>query len=140
MDNHNKNDLESVCREFQLASREVLSWKWDSRFGTALAEFPIDNERKVRELLGSHLGGSWDSSSINKASDTLQMIAGRLGGLRVGQMLFAPDSNKDDFVFGVWWPWGNGSTVSVRVAPYDKRLTGAEIANLVTSFKGWFDL
>lgn len=140
MVNQNKNDLESVCREFQVASREVLTWKWDSRFGTALAEFSIDNGDKVRELLGSYLGGSWNSSNISGASDTLQMIAGRLGGLRAGQMLFAPDSNKDDFVFGVWWPWGNGSTVSIRVAPYDKRLSGAEISNLVTSFKGWFDL
>ena len=140
MFDHNKSDLESVCREFQVASREVLTWKWDSRFGTALAEFSIDNEGKVRELLGSHLGVSWNSSNISEAPESLQMIAGRLGGLRAGQMLFAPDSNKDDFIFGVWWPWGNGSTVSIRVAPYDKRLSGAETAQLVTSFKGWFDL
>jgi hypothetical protein len=136
----NKNDLENVCRDFQVASKEVLTWKWDSRFSTALAEFASDNEAKVRAVLGSFLGISWDSSNISESPDTLQMIAGRFGGLRAGQMLFAPDSSKDDFIFGVWWPWGNGSTVSIRVAPYDKRLSGAETADLVTSFKGWFDL
>lgn len=134
----NKIELEKVCREFQAGFQEVLSWKWDSRFGTALAEFSIDNEVKVRELLSSYLGVSWDSSTISEAPEVVQMIARRLGGLRAGQLLFTSDSNKDDFIFGVWWPWGNGQTISIRVAPHDKRLSGAEIVDLVNLFKGWF--
>ena len=102
----NKTELESVCRDFQGAFKEVLSWKWDSRFGTALAEFSTDQEHKIRSLLEQYLSMPWDSSTIREAPDTLQMIASRLGGLRAGQMLFASDANKDDFIFGVWWPWG----------------------------------
>lgn len=136
----NKIELEKVCRELQAGFQEVLSWKWDSRFGTALAEFPSDNEDTVRALLGSYFGVSWDSSTIGEAPEVVQTIAGRLGGLRAGQLLYTSDATKDDFIFGVWWPWGNGQTISIRVAPHDKRLSGAETVDLVNLFKGWFDL
>ena len=140
MASHNNIDLENVCRDFQAASKEMLSWKWDNRFGTALAEFSTAQQKSVLNFLESNLSMPWDGSSINQAPETLQAIAGRLGGLRMGQMLFASDSARDDFIFGVWWPWGNGQTISLRIAPYDKRLSGRELMQLITLFKGWFDL
>lgn len=136
----NKSDLENVCREFFMAFQGVLSWKWDSRFETALAEFSVDNKDTVREILGRYLSIAWDSSNIAKAPDALRMIASRLGGLRSGQLLFASDSNQSVFVFGAWWPWGNGKTISIRVAPLDKGLSDSEIAELIRLFKGWFGL
>lgn len=136
----NQSDLESVCREFFMAFQGVLSWKWDSRFETALAEFSVDNKDSVREILGRYLSIAWDSSNIAKAPDALQMIASRLGGLRSGQLLLASDSNQKAFVFGAWWPWGNEKTISIRVAPFDKGLSDSEMAELIRLFKGWFGL
>jgi hypothetical protein len=136
----NQSDLESVCRECFMAFQGVLSWKWDSRFETALAEFSVDNKDSVREILGRYLSIAWDSSDIAKAPDALQMIASRLGGLRSGQLLFASDSSQKAFVFGAWWPWGNEKTISIRVAPLDKGLSDSEMAELIRLFKGWFGL
>ena len=55
MQDLNKSDLENVCREFFMAFQGVLSWKWDSRFETALAEFSADNKDSVCEILGRYL-------------------------------------------------------------------------------------
>ena len=135
-----KSALESVCREFVIACQGMLSWKWDSRFDTALAEFFIDNKDRARAILDRYLSIAWDISNIGKAPDIMQMIVNDLGGLRSGQLFFVSDPNHEVFIYGVWWPWGDGKTISFRVAPYDKRLSGAEIAELITLFKGWFGL
>ncbi|MEE8625622.1 MAG: hypothetical protein V3T19_09800 [Acidiferrobacterales bacterium] len=140
MNDLHKSELENVCREFVIACQGVLSWTWDSRFDTALAEFFIDNKDAVRATVERHLSIVWDSSNIGKAPDIVQMIVNDLGGLRSGQLLFVSDPNQDALIFGVWWPWGDGKTISFRVAPYDKRLSDAEIAKLITLFKGWFGL
>jgi hypothetical protein len=140
MHDTNKSDLENVCREFFSAFQEVLSWKWESRFETALAELSVDNKDKVRAILERYLNIAWDSSSIGNAPDNVQKIASHLGGLRSAQLLFTSDPNQDAFIFGAWWPWDGGQTISIRVAPSDKRLSDSEMAELIKLFKGWFEL
>jgi hypothetical protein len=46
----------------------ILSWKWDSRFETVLAEFGVDVNDSVRAALQRHLSMLWDSASIATAS------------------------------------------------------------------------
>ena len=140
MDDLNKSDLENVCSEFSNAFQGVLSWKWDSWSETVLAEFSVDHKDSVRAILDRYLSIAWDSSSIGKAPDVVQMIAGHLGGLRSGQLLFISDPNRGAFIFGAWWPWGDGKTISIRVAPSDKRLSDLEMVELIRLFKGWFGL
>ena len=136
----NKSDLENVCRKFLSAFQGVLSWKWDSRFETVLAEFSADNKDRVRAILERYLNIAWDSSNIRKAPETVRVIESNLGGLRSGQLLFTSDPNQDALIFGAWWPWGGGETISIRVAPFDKRLPDAEMSELIQLFKGWFGL
>ena len=131
----NNSNLENVCREFISAFQATLSWKWDSQFETVLAEFFVDNKDRVREILERYLSIAWDSSNIGKAPDVVRMIAGHLGGLRSGQLLFTSDPNQDALIFGAWWPWGDGNTISLRVAPFDKRLSDSEMSELIKLFK-----
>jgi hypothetical protein len=140
MSDINKLDLENACRELLSAFQGVLSWKWDSRFETALAEFGVENKQGVREILERYLGTAWDSSNIDKAPDAVSMIINYLGGLMSGQLLFTSDPNQDAFIFCAWWPWGNGKTISVRVAPFCEKLSDSEKAELTKLFKGWFEM
>src|SRR5688500_19281591 len=55
----------TLFRSFQGA----LSWKWDGRFETVLAEFGVGNKDSVRAILERHLGTIWDSSSIASAPE-----------------------------------------------------------------------
>lgn len=136
----NKSDFENVCRELLSAFQGVLSWQWESRFEVALAEFSLNDKDKVRAILERYLNIAWDSSSIGRAPDNVQKIASYLGGLRSGQLLFTSDPNQDAFIFGAWWPWGDGQTISIRIAPSDKRLSDSEMAELIKQFKGWCGL
>ena len=132
--------VENVCRELLNASQGVLSWKWDSQFETVLAEFMVDNKDSVHVILERYLNTVWDSTNIDNAPDSVRMAISRFGGLRPGQLLFTSDSQQDACIFGVWWPWGGGKTISIRVAPFDKRLSDSEMAEFIKLFKGWFGL
>ena len=138
MDNSCDSALESVCRGFLSAFQEALSWKWDDRFGTALAEFRADDEDKVRAILEDHLSVAWTSSNIGEAPDSVRMINSHLGGLMSGQMLLTSDPNKDAFMFCAWWPWNDGKTVSIRVGPSYKEVSASEKSERIKRFKDCF--
>ncbi len=140
MDDLNTSELKKVCTDLVSASHGVVSWKWDSRFNAALAEFPKEKQDSVRAILDPYLSATWDSSSIRKAPDVVKRIAKDFGGLRSGQLLFFSDPNRDVCIFGAWWPWGDGKSISIRVAPYDSSLSNSAHAELTGLFKGWFGL
>ena len=121
-DHLKKADLEEICREFLSASWEVFTWKWDHRFEALLAEFSAIDEDEVRAVLERDLSMVWNSSNIREAPNIVQISAGIFGGLRSGQLLFTSDPSRDVFIFGAWWPWGNGETISLRIASLAKEL------------------
>jgi hypothetical protein len=102
-----KSDVEKVCGEFLRAFQGALSWKWDGRFETVLAEFGVDNKDSIRAILERHLGTMWDSSSIAGAPDIVRTVNIRVARLRAGQLLFTSDPNRDALVFV---PGGHGAT------------------------------
>jgi len=139
MQNLNKSALENVCRELLNAFQGMLSWEWDSRFETVLAVLGVDDKDSIRAVLERYLGITWDSSNIGKAPDIVRMINTNLGGLRSGQLLFTSDSNQDAF-FCAWWPWGDGKTISIRVAPFYEKLLDSEKTKQTQLLKDWFGI
>jgi hypothetical protein len=117
-----KPDLEKVSKEVLSASWGALSWKWDQRFEALLAEFPAVNGDEFRAILERDFGNVWDSSNISEAPDIVKMFNNNFGGLRSGQLLFTTDPSQDVFVCGAWWPWGDGETISLRIASPAKEL------------------
>lgn len=55
MQDSNKSELDKKCEELSGAFKGVLSWKWDDRFETVLAEFSTDKKNSVREILDRYL-------------------------------------------------------------------------------------
>jgi hypothetical protein len=133
-------DLEDVCRGFVGAFQQGLSWKWDSRFETVLAEFSVDDKDSVRPVLDRYLSVTWDRSNIKKAPGSVQIVNSKLGGLMRGQLLFTSDPNQDAFMFCAWWPWGDGKTISIRLAPSYKEPLGSEKAEQIKLLKGLFGI
>lgn len=133
-----KSDVETVCEEFVRAFQGALSWKWDGRFETVLAEVSVDNKDSIREILERHLGTIWDSSSIAAAPDIVRTVNIRVARLRSGQPLFTSDPKRDALIFCAWWPWGDGKTISIRIAPFFRKLSASETAEKIQLFKRWF--
>ena len=140
MQDLNKSDLENICKELLSAFQGILSWKWDSWIETVLAEFDVGDKDSIRAILKRYFDSTWDSSNIDKAPDIVRMINSNLGGLRPGQLLFTSDSNQDAIIFCVWWPWGDGKTISIRIAPFYKKLSDSEKAEQISLLKGWFGI
>ncbi len=140
MSDSNKSDVENVCRELVHALQGVLSWQWDGRFETVLAEFGVDNKENVRAILERCLSMTWDNSNIATAPDSVRRINVRVGTLRSGQFLFTSDPNRDALVFCTWWPWGDGKTISIRIGLSYKALSGSKKAEKIQLFRGWFGI
>ena len=140
MHDPNKSGLESVCRELRSAFQGILSWKWDSRFEAALAEFAAGKKEGIRAILERSLRITWDRSNIGNAPVVVQEIDSHLGGLRSGQLLFTSDPDREPFIFCAWWPWGDGKTISIRIASSDKKLSDSEQAEKIQLVKEWFGI
>lgn len=130
--------IEGVCRDIVTASKGALSWTWDARFGTALAEFSSDLKDDALGILKEHLVSSWDSASIGEAPDVVQRIRSHLGGLMAGQLLLLSAPDSDPLAYCAWWPWGNGETISIRVGLYGEEFDASKKTELTKAFKGWF--
>jgi len=137
---HMNPELENICEDIINNFQGELTWKWDGRFNTVLIEFTTEYNEKVLSVINRHLSSIWNSSNIEEAPDIVQVISTRMGSLRAGQILFTSDPDQDALVFCAWWPWGNGSKVSIRLAPCYENLSDNERVELVTQLKNRFIL
>jgi hypothetical protein len=140
MQDHDELELDKICKELLSAFKGVLSWKWDDRFETVLAEFDVANKDKVLAILDLYFRSTWDSSSIDRAPLCVKEVSNYLGDLRAGQMLFTSDTIQSVYIYCAWWPWGNGTTISVRIAPCYKTLPDPEKAEKIQQFKSLFGI
>jgi hypothetical protein len=136
----NSPDIGTICKELFDEFHGRLSWKWDDWIGTILAEFDAARKEDVRASLEKFLPISWDSSNMENAPPIVQSIDKNLGGIRSGQLLFSSDPTQETFVFCAWWPWGSGTTISIRIAPYDKNLSETESNQLIEQLKSWAEI
>ena len=136
----NKSEFETMYTEISNAFEGVLLLKWDDRFGTVLAEFKVDNKDSVREVLERYLGNVLDNSDIKKAPRAVNTAVKNLGGLTHGQLFFTSDIDLDMFLFCAWWPWGNGTTISIRIAPYYNKSDDPEKVESISLLKKCFGM
>jgi len=92
-----------------------LRWEWDGRFAAALAVVKVPADAPVLALVSQAFAGSWDSQTILQAPDRARLLESCWGGLQRGQRLFSLDLGDEPLLFAAWWPWGSGTTFSLRV-------------------------
>jgi hypothetical protein len=140
MDQQNKEHLQNICAGIVDAFAGTLAWKWDGRFEASQAEFSSADGEAIRQTLAGILVDVWDSTTIAGASDFVKTQANNFGGLRPGQLFFSSDPGADALILGAWWPWGNGTTISLRLVPVAKNVSDEEMAGPIADFRGWFSL
>jgi hypothetical protein len=98
------------------ASWPARGWSWDSRMVCVTSSFSTEFETKARAAIAEALTVEWTSSSIGRAPPLLRDYVDRYGGLRHGQVLFSSGNTAGSLsAFGLWWPWGDGGTISMRI-------------------------
>jgi hypothetical protein len=133
-------ELKNLCEALFRETQGVLTWSWDDQFLCVLAAFSVGDKDKVLEVLGHSMIAKWDASNIQEAPEPVVELAEDMGGIRSGQLLFTTDASKKVFVFGAWWPWRDGQTISLRVGPYSEELSESESDDWVASFRVCFGL
>jgi hypothetical protein len=97
------------------ASWPSYGWSWDARVSCVTSSFSVELEGKARSVAAIALSSEWTSATIQQAPAHLREIAERAGGLRAGQLVLSSAPVGNLFAYGLWWPWGDGMTTSVRI-------------------------
>jgi hypothetical protein len=96
------------------ASWPSHGWSWDGRFSCVTSSFNVEFEEKALAAAAIALTSRWTPASLDEAPLAVREIATSTGGLRAGQMIFA-SAEAAVFAYGLWWPWGDGATMSFRI-------------------------
>jgi hypothetical protein len=93
----------------------VSGWTWDHRFKCVTSAIPVDAEPAARALLAAVVPAEWTQASFPTAPEAVRALSARCGDLRTGQLLFTGEAVEGMTPFAMWWPWGDGSNISVRL-------------------------
>jgi hypothetical protein len=114
------------------ASWPQRGWSFDNRFQCVASSFGTDLAPEARRLLAPIFPYALSDKTLAGASETIREVAARTGGVRAGQLIFAADPIAGVTPYGLWWPWEEAQTISLRIG-----LEGAdpsEIMDLCTCF------
>jgi len=90
-------------------------WSWDSRMVAITSSFNMEFEDQARKAISEVLPIEYTPATLPNAPPRLRAVAERTGGLRSGQFIFSSGPYGGLLPFGLWWPWRDGDTISVRV-------------------------
>jgi hypothetical protein len=90
-------------------------WTWDHRFKCATSSLSAEAALKAKSVLLGAVPAEWDAASFACAPEAVRGLAERCGELRPGQALLTADPVADLTLFAMWWPWGDGTKISIRI-------------------------
>jgi hypothetical protein len=91
-------------------------WTWDQRSNCVASSFSADTKDENESVILQSFPVSWNYRSIQRAPEPLRQAVARTGGVRSDQLVFSLSENRAVFPYVLWWPWGDDTTISVRVA------------------------
>ena len=130
--------LRVACEAIVRGSQGLCRWNWDASLGAALTVFSAAESDVIRGHLERALRGKWDYQTVAKAPPLVSGVISRLGGIRAGQYLLGSDLTDGAMVFGAWWPWSGGKSVSLRIGAVSSNEPAT--AELTRELQAWFGL
>lgn len=125
-------DMNDIYQNLVTAFSSSLRWRLDDRFVGALAEFETESKDFVMAKIAEQLPETWDSANIKDAPKVIGTAMKDYGGLQSEQLLFTSDTSEGVILLGLWWPWSNGTKISIRFIPVaprsSKRLEESQLA------------
>lgn len=90
-------------------------WSWDNRFNCLASSFSVEQDAEARAVVLRYLPHEYTTKSIGSAPQPVKEVAESTGGIRVDQRLYSSEVGGRLVAFGLWWPWGDETTISLRV-------------------------
>lgn len=101
------------------ASWPTRGWSWDPRLLCCTSSFTTEQEPAARTATALALPTEYTSATVIRAPQQLRDVTERAGGVRAGQLVLSNGPLNGLLIYGLWWPWGDGETVSLRVGLAD---------------------
>ncbi len=90
-------------------------WTWDHRIKCLSSTLAPNMVAAGQPVLAKAMPLEWTSESFASSPDHVRALEERCGALRAGQKMLTQEPVAGMVLFGLWWPWGDGVTVGVRV-------------------------
>jgi hypothetical protein len=90
-------------------------WSWDNRFNCLASSFNVEQDGEARAVVLRFLPNEYTAKSIGSAPQQVKEVAESTGGVRVDQRLYSTEMGGRLVAFGLWWPWGDETTISLRI-------------------------
>lgn len=90
-------------------------WSYDNRFNCVASTFDADHAQDARNIIATTLPHAWSDRTLPSAPAIYREVAKRTGGVRSAQMIFGAEPVGHLVPYGLWWPWEEGRTISLRV-------------------------
>jgi hypothetical protein len=97
----------------------AADWTYDRRLKCVASSIPMNLEPAARAAMTELLPTSFSAQTLASAPEGVRKLAEGCGGVRSSQLLFWGGDAGAPGAFGLWWPWGDGTTVSLRVGLHD---------------------
>lgn len=111
-----QHEIENVTDYLVEIFGEDYPWRWDEQKNVRLSEFASNKKENIFALLEEEFDHQWDINNIRYAPSALKIQLGALVKLQKNQVVFtSPAKDDKPMLVGIWWPWGHGGTVSLRL-------------------------
>ncbi|MCU0843729.1 MAG: hypothetical protein MUC76_02250 [Spirochaetes bacterium] len=140
MNTQNLDRFREICTRIAEGTPHGHSWKWDDRFNAALMAFDAAVKERVFGTVINEFVQHWDATSIAEASQRVRGIVDSTFDIRPGQLIFAAEANGDFILLAAWWPWANGSIISMRIGLYSTGRTPIPRDDAARCLREWLDV
>jgi hypothetical protein len=90
-------------------------WTYDRRLRCVASSIPLTEEPVARAVIRDMFPTIWTATTLADAPEGVRTLATGCGGVRASQQLLWNGAADGPGAFGLWWPWGDGTTVTLRV-------------------------
>jgi hypothetical protein len=108
-------------------------WSWDTRLACVASSFVVDLTAEARAAARLALPVEFVSSTLKNAPPAVREVVEQTGGLRADQFILCSEPTLVGFAYGLWWPWGDDTTISLRIG-----LAGRALQSEIFRFRELF--
>jgi hypothetical protein len=113
------NQHADICSKISLNIPSTSQWSWDNRLQTAMVVFDKGDRDVVYIPLTQEFDTQWDFTSVDNSPAPFYAYFKSVFGIIPGQKIFTSTDGTGTMLFAVWWPWGDGNKISLRVGLYN---------------------
>jgi len=113
---YTEQEIRHSAKDLMESFGDLLIWRWEEDKNVLLAEFASGKAETIETILKENYANEWCRKTIKKAPKSLIQELNSFAKLVKEQRVFSnspKDSEKS--VVALLWPWGHGSTLSLRL-------------------------